>query len=283
LSNKPSVLLRVADVKRSVEFYEKIGWPVYHFESETGLAQLLMPNGSRVLLVPDTDQVLDVRLYMEETFDEPSRGKRIYFLGSNLKQFAERCMNQMITNVSFQEGDFWNSLVISDPDGYVLSFDEELDVSDEKIVAGYERGPVELQKALMGLDETQLDLHRAPGKWSIRQTVLHLVDSDVTAAITIKFALAESGRSFSRSPYDPDKWAEGADYAHRPIHLEVQLFSLMRQHILGMCHRLPGALDRTVVRENGKVVSVRFLLKLLSGHAKGHINQVVETRRVHNI
>ncbi|MCL6600342.1 MAG: DinB family protein, partial [Alicyclobacillus macrosporangiidus] len=127
------------------------------------------------------------------------------------------------------------------------------------------------------------DLRRAPGKWSIRETVLHLVDSDVTTVITMKFALAEPGRIFTRSPYNPDKWAEGAAYARRTIHVEVQLFSLMRQHILGMCHVLPDALDRTVVRENGEVVSVRFLMKLLAGHAMGHINQILETRRVHNL
>jgi predicted enzyme related to lactoylglutathione lyase len=281
--SQADVLLRVADVHRSIEFYETVGWSIEDFDSESGLAQVRVPDGRRILLVSHSYQVADVDTYMKATCEELTPGKHIYLQGSNLRQIAELCRDHMITIVSLEEEDVWNSLVISDPDGYLLCFHEELDVSDEQIIAGYQRGPVLLREALMGLDEKHLDLRRAPGKWSIRETVLHLVDSDVTTAITMKFALAETGRSFTRSPYNPDKWAEGAAYAYRPIDVEVQLFSLMRQHILNICHVLPDALDRTVVRENGEVVSVRFLMKLLTGHAKGHINQVLETRRVHGI
>jgi catechol 2,3-dioxygenase-like lactoylglutathione lyase family enzyme len=281
--SKADVLLRVADLHRSVEFYKKVGCSVVYFEGETGVAQVRFPDGHGILLVPLTHPAVDVGVFLKAAFDEPAPGKRVYFQGSNLKRLAEDCASHRIADVSFEQEEYWHTLVISDPDGYLLSFHEELDVSDEQIISGYQRGPILLQEALTGLEERQFDLRRAPGKWSIRETVLHLVDSDVTTAITMKFALAEPGRIFTRSPYNPDQWAVGAAYARRPIHVEVQLFSLIRQHILGICHVLPDALDRTVVRENGEVVSVRFLMKLLAGHAMGHINQVWETRRVHNL
>ncbi|MED1876725.1 DinB family protein [Brevibacillus borstelensis] len=126
-------------------------------------------------------------------------------------------------------------------------------------------------------------MSRAPGKWSIRQIVLHMVDSDATSLAMVKFALAEPGRVFHGNAYDPDVWAAGLDYAHRSIQAEVELFCAIRSHIGGLLKHLPDAMDRTVSLSSGHIVSVRQRIEPLMGHALHHIGQILETRKVHGV
>lgn len=173
-------------------------------------------------------------------------------------------------------------LTFRDPDGYEIALFEAVPLSDEQILRWYEAGPERLEAALHGLSDRDLDLARAPGKWSIRQIVLHVVDSDATSLQRVKFGLAEPGRVVRANPYDQDVWAAGLDYARRPIAAEVALFRALRAHIGGLVRHLPDAMDRTICSETGQATAVRSLLQMLAGHALDHVEQIRETRRAAN-
>jgi len=171
--------------------------------------------------------------------------------------------------------------MVPDPDGYLVTLFEDVGLPDDQILAFYRLGPERLEAALAGLSEADLDLVREPGAWSIRQTVLHLVDSDATSLFRVNMALAESGRVYQPNPYNPDLWAQRLDYAHRPIQAEVQLFRAMRAYVLGLLGYLPGALECTLRSPQGQESTVRGLISALSGHALEHIEQIWQTRRIH--
>lgn len=280
LVQKPRLVLRVQDLDRSVSFYrDQLGWTLEWAEPARRVAQLRQPLGGGAVVTADPE--LDVRPYMDAAFEAPSPGKIFYLPGTDLPGLAQQFAARGVTGITEEvEGVFGRNLRVADPDGYIVGYFEELPLSDEDILAAYRHGPDSLEAALAGLKDAHLDLTRAPGKWSIRQTVLHVVDSDLTSLHRIKFALAEPGRAYAPNPYAQDNWAEGTDYAHRPIGTEVSLFRLAREHVLGMCAHLPSALDRTVV-VNGRTVAVRSMMKMVSWHIHGHIVQIEETRRVH--
>ena len=48
----------------------------------------------------------------------------------------------------------------------------------EAILTAFAAGPEDLDRALAGLSESDLDLARGPEKWTIRQIVHHIVDGD---------------------------------------------------------------------------------------------------------
>lgn len=278
--SKAKLHLRVSDLEASTAFYrDTLGWTVEWFRPEQGLARVQAPQG--LIAIFTTEPHAEIQGWMDVAYDEPRPGQRVYLGGDKLLELREELARRGVAGVVWQEDPgYGRTLLVPDPDGYLIGLWEELTMPDGDILAYYRQGPDLLESALAGLSESDLDLVRAPGKWSIRQTVLHLVDSDLTTLHRVKFALAEPGRVYRPNPYAPDIWVESTDYGHRPIGTEVALFRLVREHVLGLCEHLPGAMDRCVEQEDGKP-QVREMLKMVAWHVRGHLEQIHETRRVH--
>jgi len=160
----------------------------------------------------------------------------------------------------------------------------------EKLIAAYAAGTEQLDTALEGLSESQLDLSRAEGKWTIRQIVHHIGDAEEIWGTVIKAALGNSGCTFDISWYIPDnKCAVPLDYAARPIHDAVELFRAVRRHIAVMVKHLPDARERSVLlaRNNDKLQDKTFkveeIINWQNRHLEIHIKQIRETRELHGI
>lgn len=279
--SKPRLALRVQSLERSLHFYRgTLGCELECHDPAQGVAQVRLPGGLGAVLT--SDRALDLTPYMDAAFSEPGPGHRNYLPGTGLDSLQQTFMEKGVTGMTMDEdAGFWRHLNVTDPDGYLFSFFEELPTPDDVVLSVYRKGPDLLDEAIAGLTDADLDLVRAPGKWSIRQIVLHLIDSDLGMTHRMKFALAEPGRNYALNPYSQDRWADGLDYAHRPIRTEVALFRLNREHILGLCDHFPDAFDRSVGSERG-AMDVRKMMKMLAGHARGHINQIWQTRKVHS-
>lgn len=268
----------VASIASTLEFYKDIlHFHVLFFDERQKAAMVEFDSGQTLLLVEDSNH--DVTRWLAPSYHLAEPGERLYFRGNSSHIDTAKLNQGKVTRIEKEWGD--TILEVIDPNGYILSFWEGKELSSLELLELYELAPMRLKKALEGLTEKDLDLVRAPGKWSIRQTVLHMVDSDATSLAMVKFALAEPGRIFHANGYNPDTWVEGLDYQHRSIEGEVALFVAIRKHISGLLYHLPNAMDRTIQISNGPVVTVRERIRLLMSHALGHIEQILETRRVH--
>ncbi len=69
--------------------------------------------------------------------------------------------------------------------------------------------PLQLNKAVSGLNETQTDTPYRDGGWTLRQTVHHVADSHANSLIRFKLALTEENPAIR--PYYEDRWAELSD------------------------------------------------------------------------
>ncbi|TMV51641.1 glyoxalase [Paenibacillus mesophilus] len=174
----------------------------------------------------------------------------------------------------------WRTLTLRTPDGYTVVYWQEFEAADEDILALYASGPDRLEAALAGLDEEDLDMAIAPGKWTIRQQVLHVVDLELAAAHKLKYILADAdpGRTYVSSRFEQDAWAVGMNYATRPIATEVALFRLLREHIRIVCSHIPGSLQRSAIVGGGRTETAARLMKSMAGHANAHIRRIVEIR-----
>ena len=67
-----------------------------------------------------------------------------------------------------------------------------------------------IRSAVAGLSEAELSQPEAPGKWSIRQVVRHLADSDLVWGYRVRMVLAQDRPSLTG--YDQDVWSERLHY-----------------------------------------------------------------------
>jgi len=159
---------------------------------------------------------------------------------------------------------------------------------EERIVR-YLAGIEELDAVLQGLSEAGLDLSRAEEKWTIRQIVHHIVDAEDIWETGIKAALGNSGCFFNFSWYISDnKCAEPLDYARRPLGNGVELFKIVRPHVVELIRHLPGAWERYLIVKrpeipDGKKFTVADIIDWQILHLSIHIKQVRKTRAKHGI
>lgn len=165
-------------------------------------------------------------------------------------------------------------LQVADPDGYVVTFWESLPLSDEQILSIYRSVPDQLQAAVAGLTEADLDRPRAPGKWTLREIVHHVVDSDLSTFQVIRMALALPGRQIQADLWTPAEWMAGLQSARRPVGPAVALFGAAHAWVLEALGALPDGLDRWVSWPSGYRADVRQLLRQVGGHALHHLEQL---------
>ena len=60
-----------------------------------------------------------------------------------------------------------------------------------ELIARYKDGYREVAAALEGASDSELDARPAPGKWSAREIVHHLADSEMTSAVRLRLLVAE--------------------------------------------------------------------------------------------
>lgn len=168
--------------------------------------------------------------------------------------------------------------------------EEKQKQKQEKDIGKYAEGVEQLAAALEGLSESDLDLSRAPGKWTIRQIVHHIADAEDIWKMCIKAALGNSGCRIDMNWYIVDnKCAEPLDYAHRPITEAVELFNVTRRHVVELVNHLPGAWNRTFTVTwsdqpmEGKIFTVDDVIRFQNLHFLRHIKQIRETRQEHRI
>ena len=76
----------------------------------------------------------------------------------------------------------------------------------QQLIAQYKDGYRVVADALVKVTPEELDASPGPGKWSARQIVHHLADSEITAAVRFRLLLGEDRPAIKG--YDQDRFAE---------------------------------------------------------------------------
>jgi len=273
VTRPPQVALRVASLERSLRFY--LSLPDFVRASGGAPDEVIGPGGVPLLLGGPG-------LVPPSGVPEAAPGAWVYLNRPDLPALAAELNQQGITGAELIEPyPGYRHLLQPDPDGYVLAFWESLPVADDEVIALYRSGVDRLRAALAGLTEADLALPRAPGKWTIREIIHHLVDSDLATFHVIRLALALPGRTIHPDVWEPDEWMTGLACADRPIAPAIDLFAASRAWVLEAVATLPDSLSRWVQWPSGYRAEVRDLLRQVGGHAIHHLIQVEETRKKH--
>lgn len=146
----------------------------------------------------------------------------------------------------------------------------------DRLVALYRDGYRAVVEALHNVTEEELAAKPAPGKWSPREIVHHLADSEMTAAIRLRLLVASDRPTIHG--YDQDGFAQKL-YYDRPHETSLSAFRYARECTAQLLDRLT---EQEWLREGTHTemgaYSVEKWLQIYSAHAHNHARQIVEAR-----
>ena len=141
----------------------------------------------------------------------------------------------------------------------------------------FRRGPELLAVVLTGVFGEETDFTAAPGKWSIRQIVAHLADSEMVGAQRFRKVIAEERPALEA--FDQDAWASNLDYARKPPKNSLESFRRVRAENYELLKSVPeAAFEREGVHSERGPVSLRQLLEIYADHAESHARQMQAIR-----
>jgi hypothetical protein len=140
----------------------------------------------------------------------------------------------------------------------------------------YKDGYRAVTEALQGISERELDARPAPGKWSAREIVHHLADSEMTSAIRLRRLVAED-RPLIQG-YDQDAFARRL-YYDRPFQASLEAFRLARETTAQILERMTQAewAREGTHSESGRYTVDRWL-EIYAQHAHNHADQIRRAR-----
>ena len=149
-----------------------------------------------------------------------------------------------------------------------------MDVSQRKeLIAQYKDGYRAVADALAGAPEEELDTAPAPGKWTAREIVHHLADSEMTSAIRLRLLIAAPNPQIAA--YDQEEFACRLYYQDRPIEASLEALKAARQTTADILDRMTEAdwQREGTHSEIGRYTIARWL-EIYAGHAHAHAAQI---------
>jgi uncharacterized damage-inducible protein DinB len=137
--------------------------------------------------------------------------------------------------------------------------------------------PDAVRSKVAGLSDSQLSAPEASGKWSMRQVVRHLADSDLVWGYRLRMVLAHDRPTITG--YDQDLWAERLRYDRADLEQALQELAVLRRSNLSLLAGASAA-DRQRVgvhAERGEE-SVDHMIRMYAGHDLLHLQQLDRIR-----
>jgi hypothetical protein len=107
------------------------------------------------------------------------------------------------------------------------------------LIDRYERGPALLRAALEQIPAEARQWRPGPDKWSAHEVIVHCADAETTAAMRIRFLLAEEQPAIQG--YDQAGWAKRLDYHALPLEPALATVAAVRANTTALLRRLTDA------------------------------------------
>ena len=156
--------------------------------------------------------------------------------------------------------------------------------ADERktLIAQYNDGYRVVAEAVTGATDEELDARPAPGKWTAREVVHHLADSEMTSAIRLRLLLAADRPAIAG--YDQDEFARRLHYDTRSLHASLAAFQAARITTGEILERMSEAdWQREGTHSELGRYTVEQWLEIYAAHAHGHAEQIRKAREAARI
>jgi hypothetical protein len=136
-----------------------------------------------------------------------------------------------------------------------------------------EQLPDDLERAVAGMTDAELDTPYRAGGWTVRQVVHHLADSHINAYVRVRLLLTEHEPTIK--PYDQDAWAALPDAQRMPVGISLALFRPLQSR-LAAAFRNAKVEDwsRTALHPDWGRLTLDQFLNEYSWHGHHHLEQI---------
>ncbi len=141
--------------------------------------------------------------------------------------------------------------------------------------------PTLLETAVAGLNDTQLNTPTAPGKWTVRQTLHHIADTNMNAYLRMKLILTEEKPIIK--PFDQDAWAALADTTTVPVTASLALIKGLHERWAVLLESIPeDKWGKEGIHLKNGTITLDELLDTYSRHGESHLGQITKARALNN-
>jgi uncharacterized damage-inducible protein DinB len=144
-----------------------------------------------------------------------------------------------------------------------------------EMIDAYSEGVTLLRASLEHADARRYDERPIPGKWSIREVVCHLADSEIVYADRMKRVLAENDPLFFEA--DPELFRSALSAERRWVDVELNVIAAVRQHMIPILRSADDAKFERMGRHSlDGPMTLRTLLQRITNHIPHHIRFIDE-------
>jgi hypothetical protein len=147
-----------------------------------------------------------------------------------------------------------------------------------ELIARYKDGYNQVADAVKGITKDELDFRPAPNKWTPREIVHHLADSEMTSAIRLRKLLVEPNAQIQG--YDQEEFARKLHYGERPIEWSLTALQAARATTAQLLDLMSDADWQRVGNhsESGTYSAERWL-EIYAVHTHNHADQIRRARK----
>jgi hypothetical protein len=128
---------------------------------------------------------------------------------------------------------------------------------------------------LFDLPAVELAKTYAPGKWNVRQLLIHLADAESMLCNRIKQTIAEQNPALPG--FDQDLWVSELDYANYPMDLAKRCFLSARETVIYLAGlHYANSESRTFVHSETGLRTLKQEFDKVALHNSTHLQQIRE-------
>jgi DinB superfamily len=158
---------------------------------------------------------------------------------------------------------------------YVAALLDLLGDSDPVVIL--RQMPADLQRFLDTVPARVVVSPEAPGKWSIRDVIQHLADSELVGGFRLRMVMAHERPSLTG--YDQDLWASRLRYCDVDVSDALEQFTVVRRANMRIWEHLsPADLARVGMHSERGEESLELMRRLYAGHDLLHLRQLERIR-----
>jgi hypothetical protein len=129
----------------------------------------------------------------------------------------------------------------------------------------------ELAKWMDAIGPARLSEPAAPGKWSAREILCHLADTEIAFAFRLRQALAEDHHTIQ--PFDQVAWAKV--YKAFTADAALAVFAAVRAWNLTLiCGMTAADLKKPVTHPERGTMTIETIVETMAGHDLNHLRQL---------